>query len=67
MPTHAKRFRRHYRQLSFLRGGLGRIIGDINRKIASRAEFEVAMSARARNQIRAQRPRQRGWKLIISR
>jgi hypothetical protein len=50
-----------------LRGGLGRIIGDINRKIASRAEFEVAMSARARNQIRAQRPRQRGWKLIISR
>src|SRR5476651_2817838 len=64
MP-HAKQFNRHRRQLRILRTRLGRIIRDIHRKIAGRAELEEAFVwplARA-SQIRSQQQRQRGWKL----
>src|SRR5476651_89819 len=64
MP-HAKQFNRHRRQLRILRTRLGRIIRDIHRKIADRAELEEAFVwplARA-VQIRSQQQRQRGWKL----
>lgn len=63
--AHAKQFKRHHRQLRFLRTRLGRIVRDIRRKIAGNAELETAFAAplsRA-DQIRSQRQRQRGWKL----
>ena len=63
--AHAKQFKRHHRQLRLLRTRLGRIIRDVRRKIAGRAEIEAAFEwplARA-NQIRSQQQRQRGWKL----
>ena len=63
--AHAKQFRRHNRELRFLRTRLGRLIRDIRRKTedntALREVFAVPLS-RAR-QIRSQRQRQRGWKL----
>ena len=63
--AHAKQFNRHHRQLRLLRTRLGRIIRDIRRKIAGQADLEAAvrMAARARQQIRSQQQRQRGWKL----
>ena len=63
--AHAKQFKRHHRQLRLLRTRLGRIIRDVRRKIAGRADIEAAFEwplARA-NQIRSQQQRQRGWKL----
>jgi transposase, IS5 family len=63
--AHAKQFKRHHRQLRLLRTRLGRIIRDIRRKIAGRAEIEAIFEmplARA-SQIRSQQQRQRGWKL----
>jgi IS5 family transposase len=63
--AHAKQFKRHHRQLRLLRTRLGRIIRDIRRKVAGRAEIEAIFEwplARA-NQIRSQQQRQRGWKL----
>ena len=63
--AHAKQFNRHRRQLRILRTRLGRIIRDIRRKIAGKADLEVAFEwplTRA-NQIRSQQQRQRGWKL----
>ncbi len=63
--AHAKQFKRQHRQLRLLRSRLGRIIRDIRRKIADRAELEAAFQrplARA-EQIRSQQQRQRGWKL----
>jgi transposase, IS5 family len=63
--AHAKQFKRHHRQLRLLRSRLGRIIRDIRRKIAGKAELEVTFErplARA-EQIRSQQQRQRGWKL----
>jgi transposase, IS5 family len=63
--AHAKQFNRHHRQLRILRTRLGRIIRDIRRKIAGRADLDEAFAfplARA-SQIRSQQQRQRGWKL----
>jgi len=62
---HAKQFKRHNRELRFLRTRLGRVIRDIRRNIegdeALKEIFAVALS-RA-DQVRRQRQRQRGWKL----
>jgi IS5 family transposase len=63
--AHAKQFNRHRRQLRILRTRLGRIIRDVRRKIAGKADLEAAFEwplTRA-NQIRSQEQRQRGWKL----
>jgi transposase, IS5 family len=63
--AHAKQFKRHHRQLRLLRIRLGRIVRDIRRKIAGKADLEALFEwplARA-NQIRSQQQRQRGWKL----
>ncbi len=63
--AHAKQFNRHRRQLRILRTRLGRIVRDIGRKIAGRADLEAVFRwplARA-GQIRSQQQRQRGWKL----
>jgi len=63
--AHAKQFKRHRRELRILRSRLGRIIRDIRRKIAGRADIEAMLQsplARA-DQIRSQKQRQRGWKL----
>ena len=60
-----KQFNRHHRQLRLLRIRLGRIIRDIRRKIAGKADLEALFEwplTRA-NQIRSQQQRQRGWKL----
>ncbi|MDJ0934147.1 MAG: IS5 family transposase [Kiloniellales bacterium] len=63
--AHAKQFKRHNRELRFLRNRLGRLIRDIRRKTRDdeelRETFAVPLS-RA-DQIRHQRQRQRGWKL----
>ena len=63
--AHAKQFKRHNRELRFLRTRLGRVTRDIRRKIdgdeALKEIFSVPLS-RA-NQVRRQRQRQRGWKL----
>ena len=63
--AHAKQFKRHNRELKFLRTRLGRVTRDIRRKIDSdealKAIFAVPLS-RA-DQVRRQRQRQRGWKL----
>ena len=63
--AHAKQFKRHRRQLRFLRARLGRLIRDIGRKIVGQPQLEAVFQwplARAR-QIRSQQQRQRGWKL----
>lgn len=63
--AHAKQFKRHHRELRFLRTRLGRLIRDIGRRIAGQPPLEAAFAqalARAR-QIRSQQQRQRGWKL----
>ena len=63
--AHAKQFNRHRRELRILRTRLGRIIRDIRRRIAGKAELEAAFAwplSRA-SQIRSQQQRQRGWKL----
>jgi len=63
--AHAKQFKRHHRQLRFLRTRLGRLVRDIRRKIEGRRDLEPVFAAplsRA-DQIRSQRQRQRGWKL----
>ncbi|MDE2476257.1 MAG: IS5 family transposase [Alphaproteobacteria bacterium] len=63
--AHAKQFKRHHRQLRFLRTRLGRLIRDIGRKIKGIPELEAALAAPLSRamQIRSQRQRQRGWKL----
>ena len=63
--AHAKQFNRHQRELRFLRTRLGRLVRDIRRKVRGRNDLEAAFQeplSRA-SQIRAQQPRQRGWKL----
>lgn len=63
--AHAKQFKRHHRELRFLRIRLGRLVRDIRRKIMGKADLETAFATalgRA-DQIRSQRQRQRGWKL----
>ena len=60
--AHAKQFKRHNRELRFLRTRLGRLIRDIRRKIDGdetlRATFAVPLSRAY--QARHQRQRQRG-------
>jgi IS5 family transposase len=63
--SHAKQFKRHHRELRFLRTRLGRLVRDIRRKIRGKEELQAVFATplgRA-EQIRSQRPRQRGWKL----
>ena len=63
--AHAKQFKRHNRELRFLRTRLGRLVRDIRRKIdgndALESVFAAALSRAS--QIRSQQQRQRGWKL----
>ena len=63
--AHAKQFKRHNRELRFLRTRLGRLIRDIRRKIEGdetlREIFAIPLT-RA-DQVRHQKHRQRGWKL----
>ena len=63
--AHAKQFKRHNRELRFLRTRLGRVIRDIGRKTdhdaALREVFAIPLSRAG--QVRSQRQRQRGWKL----
>jgi IS5 family transposase len=63
--AHAKQFKRHHREMRFLRTRLGRLVRDIRRKIAGDAAREdaFATSLSRADQIRSQRQRQRGWKL----
>jgi IS5 family transposase len=63
--AHAKQFKRHHRELRFLRTRLGRLVRDIRRKIRGKENLEAAFATplgRA-DQVRSQRQRQRGWKL----
>ena len=63
--AHAKQFKRHNRQLRFLRNRLGRLVRDIQCKTEHDAELRQAFAiplSRA-NQARRQKQRQRGWKL----
>jgi IS5 family transposase len=63
--AHAKQFKRHNRELRFLRNRLGRLARDIRRKTADDAELKEAFAiplSRA-DQVRHQKQRQRGWKL----
>jgi IS5 family transposase len=63
--VHAKQFNRHRRELRILRIRLGRIIRDIQRKIAGSEQLEEAFAwpLSCADQIRSQQQRQRGWKL----
>ena len=63
--AHAKQFRRHKRELRFLRTKLGRLIRDIGRKIKGKEALEKVFAAplAAARQIQSQNQRQRGWKL----
>jgi transposase, IS5 family len=63
--AHAKQFNRHRRELRILRTRLGRVIRDIQRRIAGQAELEAAFvwPLSCASQIRSQQQRQRGWKL----
>lgn len=63
--AHAKHFKRHNRELRFLRTRLGRLIRDVRRKTAGddglKEVFAIPLSKAM--QIRRQRQNQRGWKL----
>ena len=63
--AHAKQFKRHNRELRFLRTRLGRLIRDIRRKTADDAALTeiFAIPLSRAEQVRRQRQRQRGWKL----
>ena len=63
--VHAKQFKRHNRELKFLRIRLGRMIRDIRRKTEGDEELEAvfAIPLSRANQLRRQKQRQRGWKL----
>jgi IS5 family transposase len=63
--AHAKQFKRHNRQLKFLRTRLGRLSRDIRRKTADDAALSAgfAIPLTRAEQIRRQKQRQRGWKL----
>jgi IS5 family transposase len=63
--AHAKQFKRHNREIRFLRSRLGRLIRDIRRKIEGDQTLKEAFAiplGRA-SQIRHQKQRQRGRKL----
>jgi len=63
--AHAKQFKRHHKELRFLRTRVGRLIRDIRRKISGNAALEEVFAAPLSRafQIRMQKQRQRGWKL----
>jgi IS5 family transposase len=63
--AHAKQYKRHNRELRFLRTRLGRLIRDIRRKTADDAALReiFAIPLTRADQVRRQRQRQRGWKL----
>ena len=63
--AHAKQFKRHKRELRFLRTRLGRLIRDIKRKTAHDEALQetFAIPLTRADQVRRQRQRQRGWKL----
>ncbi len=63
--AHAKQFKRHNRELRFLRTRLGRLIRDIRRKTAHDEDLKetFAIPLSRADQVRRQRQRQRGWKL----
>ena len=63
--AHAKQFKRHQRELRFLRTRLGRLVRDIRRKIAGDEGLGTAFAIPLTQalQVRGQRQRQRGWKL----
>ena len=63
--AHAKQFKRHNRELKFLRIRLGRMIRDIRRKTEGDEELKAifAVPLSRANQLRRQKQRQRGWKL----
>ena len=63
--AHAKQFKRHTREIRFLRTRLGRLIRDIRRKIATdrRLKSVFAHPLLRAKIVRDQRQRQRGWKL----
>ena len=63
--AHAKQFKRHHREMRFLRSRLGRLIRDIRRKIAGDAALKevFAIPLSRADEVRRQRQRQRGWKL----
>ncbi len=63
--AHAKQFKRHNRELKFLRTRLGRLIRDIRRKIDGDESLEAAFAVPLSRavQVRHQRQRQRGPKL----
>jgi transposase, IS5 family len=63
--AHAKQFKRHTREIRFLRTRLGRLIRDIRRKIANdrRLRSVFAHPLLRAEIVRDQRQRQRGWKL----
>src|SRR5215510_7700369 len=63
--AHAKQFKRHTREIRFLRTRLGRLIRDIRRKIANdrRLRSVFAHPLLRAEIVRGQRQRQRGWKL----
>ena len=63
--AHAKQFKRHNRELRFLRTRLGRLVRDIRRKTQGdeRLQEIFAVPLSRADQVRHQRQRQRGWKL----
>jgi transposase, IS5 family len=63
--AHAKQFKRHKRELRFLRTRLGRLIRDTGRQIRGKEALEKAFQAPLAfaRQIQSQEQRQRGWKL----
>jgi len=63
--AHAKQFKRHNRELRFLRVRLGRLIRDIRRKIKGdrRLKSLFAHPLLRAEIVRDQRQKQRGWKL----
>ncbi len=63
--AHAKQFKRHNRELKFLRIRLGRLVRDIRRKTEGDEELKAifAIPLSRAQQVRGQKQRQRGWKL----
>lgn len=63
--AHAKQFKRHNRELKFLRIRLGRLVRDIRRKTEGDEELKAifAIPLSRAQQVRGQKRRQRGWKL----
>jgi IS5 family transposase len=63
--AHAKQFRRHRRQVKFLRIRLGRVIRDIARKIEGNVSLEAAFhdELRLARRVRDQQKRQQGPKV----